>query len=177
MAMVVNLEHYNVIVKFIEVVIWPLTILIVLIIYKKNFNEAFNRIGSLKADASGISFTFEKKIEAAKGLLKEINPKVTAKSVKSISVNLPKSVTSELKQLFDIQTEIDKKILDLAKINNLSIINFNRVDMIAQLEEVGIITHQKAKIFETIIDIIHSADNAVKQHQVDVVKDLFNKLN
>ena len=43
-------------------IIWPLTILIIFLIFRKNLSQVFNRLGSIEASATGVSLGFIDKL-------------------------------------------------------------------------------------------------------------------
>ena len=53
-------------IRIIEIIIWPATLIVVLILFKKNIKSIFDRVGSFEASATGLSMTFQEKIEETK---------------------------------------------------------------------------------------------------------------
>ena len=56
-------------IRIIEIIIWPATLIVVLILFKKNIKSIFDRVGSFEASATGLSMTFQEKIEETKKLV------------------------------------------------------------------------------------------------------------
>ena len=56
----VTFENIN---QLISHIIWPLTVLIILWMYRRHLSGVIKRLGSFEAGATGISMTFDNKLE------------------------------------------------------------------------------------------------------------------
>jgi hypothetical protein len=159
---------FELIIKLVEVIIWPLCLFVILLIYKQHFAKAFQRLGSIKADTTGISMVFDQKIEAAKKLAQQIVPKPMQKSVAEIQVadeNLNRQPFDQLKKM---QFELENKLKTFAQNYNIPFANLNTIQLSNKLKEIGIISIQNAKLIESFIDIADSADKHITpKHLID----------
>jgi hypothetical protein len=69
-------NYFEMVIKLIEIIIWPIILFVIISLFKRNFQSTFQRLGSFKADATGIAITFEKQLEATKQWFANIKPKV-----------------------------------------------------------------------------------------------------
>ncbi|MBU2527479.1 MAG: hypothetical protein KKC03_12855 [Bacteroidetes bacterium] len=161
-------QTFELIIKLVEVIIWPLCLFVVLLIYKQHFAKAFQRLGSIKADTTGISMVFDQKIETAKKMAQQIAPKPTQKSVADILVadeNLNHLPFDHLKKM---QFELENKLKTFAENYKIPFANFNPIQLSNKLKEIGVISIQNAKLIESFMDIADTADkHMTPKHLVD----------
>jgi hypothetical protein len=69
-------NYFEMVIKLIEIIIWPITLFVIILLFKRNFQSTFQRLVSIKANAASISITFEKQLEATKQWFDNIKPKV-----------------------------------------------------------------------------------------------------
>ena len=158
----------------IQTIIWPLTLFIILLVFRKYFISAMSRLGSVEAGASGIKMTFDHKISEAKKLLKEIKPKATSKSIGGIQIQ-PKKSDSYLK-LMDIRMKVDENLNQLAVKNGIDSANTSSIALCEMLKESGIITIQNAQFIHSLLDISNSADETFSNEHLKIVKELFKAI-
>jgi hypothetical protein len=69
-------NYFEMVIKLIEIIIWPITLFVIILLFKRNFQSTFQRLVSIKANAASIAITFEKQLEATKQWFDNIKPKV-----------------------------------------------------------------------------------------------------
>ncbi|KAA5824381.1 hypothetical protein FPF71_09365 [Algibacter amylolyticus] len=163
------------IVKLVEILIWPLTLLIILFLFRKYLAKTFERLGSIKADRTGLSLTFEKKLTEAKQLLQNIQPNAVSKSAPQISIT-PNGSKSPYQQLVDLKVNLENQLVSLAKSNTVDPENLTSIMLSDKLKETGVLSINNEKLISAILDIINSADSSISQQQVNEVKTLYNNV-
>jgi hypothetical protein len=172
------------IISIIEIIIWPLTLIIILILFKNNITGIFDRVGSFEASATGLSMTFQEKIEETKKLvpidpLASISDGTKSKSSVKIPVGRKKSMKGETpyQSLLAIRDDLNNQIIRKAQQHNLSTKNLSNIEISDKLKAMGGLTIQKAKAFQALIELTNSADPSITHDQVNQVYQLFQNLN
>ena len=172
-------------IRIIEIIIWPATLVIVLFMFKKNITGIIGRIGSIEASASGLSMTFQEKIEETKKLLPQaaLQPSQNASGTKSkSSVKIPspkKKIQAEnpYQTLLAIRDALNKEIILKAHQNNVNTDNKSSVEISNELKTIGVLTIQKTKAFQSLLDLTNAADPGISQDQANQVNHLYENLN
>ncbi|MAW95221.1 MULTISPECIES: hypothetical protein [unclassified Leeuwenhoekiella] len=159
-------------VQLISVIIWPLTLLIIVFKFKTFFGGAINRMQSLDASASGISMTFQNKIDEAKALLSKMAPQIRAQS-KSASGAVQ---GSPYERILNIKKELQKFIIDKAEACKIQTNGQDPASLTTQLAEIGALTFQQQQSITTTLDLVNSADHSVTDSQVVVVDQLYQSI-
>lgn len=167
---------FELIIRLIEVIIWPFCFLLILLIYKSHFARAIQRIGSIKADATGISMVFDQKIEAAKNLAKQIAPNNTQKMSTEILVNPENINRHPFDQLKKMQFELENKLKKIADQFNIPPGNLNPSEGLQKLKEIGAISIQNVKLIEMFLDIANSADKGITLKHLGDCKTIYNAI-
>mgnify|MGYP001815898979 CR=1 FL=1 len=155
------------IIKLLDVIVWPFTIIIVLFLFKKNLSNVIGRLGSFEASAQGISMTFQKKMEETAN---KLLPAGKSKSSITITSGTPNE------QLNALRLNLEKQINDIAKRNNLETNNMRHIEIANKLVDAGGMTLQKSRAFSALHDLTNSGDSKVSQAQVDKVKLMIKEL-
>lgn len=159
-------------IKLLEILIWPVLFVFVLVFFKKHFVSAMSRLGSINASATGVTMTFDNKMETAKKLLKTIQPKSISKSSSGIQVK-----NESYEALLKIKAATISKLKAIASKNGVATDNKTSTVLCSELEEAGIITIQKAKVFDSILDIASAADESFNASHLKVIDELFKVIN
>ncbi|PKP44544.1 MAG: hypothetical protein CVT96_01000 [Bacteroidetes bacterium HGW-Bacteroidetes-13] len=167
---------FELVIKLVEVIIWPLCLFVILLIYKHHFAKAFQRLGSIKADATGISMVFDQKIEAAKKLAQQIVPKQMQKSGTDIQVDDENLNRHPYEQLKHLQFELENKLKSFAKTYNIPFSNLNPIQLSNKLKEIGVISIQNAKLIESFFDIADTADRHITPKQLIDCKTIYDSI-
>jgi len=149
-----------------EIVSWPVTLLFILLFFRKYFTSALARLGTLQAGASGITMTYDKKIANAKKLLKEIQPSSTSKSSVGIKVKSNSSYT----KLMDLKMELNAGLIRLATENGIDCEGKTGAILNNELKESGIITLQRAHLIDSLMDVSNSADASFSKDHLKVAE-------
>lgn len=164
-------SDFELIIKLLEVIIWPLIFFFIMAMFRKQIAQIIDRLGSLKADSTGVSLVFEKKLAEAKQLVAKIQPKATADIVVS-------SDTQDLPyhQLITLRAQLEHQLHDLAQNNHIDNSNSSSFDILEKLKETGALNIKNAKAIHVLVDLINAADATTTQRQVNEVKALLNKI-
>lgn len=165
---------FEFIIRLIEVIIWPFCFLLISLIYKSHFARAIQRIGSIKADATGISMVFDQKIEAAKNLAKQIAPNNTQKMSTEILVD--NSNHHPYDQLKKLQFELESKLNKIAQNYKIPLTNQSPTEGLQKLKEIGAVSIQNAKLIDLFLDIANSADKKISLKNLTDCKFIYNSI-
>ena len=160
------------IVELIRVIIWPVTLLIIIFKFKTFFGGAINRMQSLDANATGISMTFENKIDQPKVLLKKmgVQPATQSKSVET------RTEINPYLEVQHIKTDLETLIKTKAEAYNVDDPDQNAADLTKRLSEIGLFTLQQARGINTLLDISSTADASITPEQAQIVKQLYQRV-
>lgn len=154
-------------IEILEIITWPITLLILVVVFRKYFISALSRLGSLQAGASGFTMTFDQKITEAKQLLKGIQPKNLAKE----------SSSSNYTKLLEMKVELNTKLTQLASKNNVDSTNKSHLMLCEELQEIGIITIQKSTLIKTFFDLVASANSSLSDKNLQVTEEVYNSIH
>ncbi len=161
-------------ISLITVVIWPLTVIICFLFFRRKLIEIMGSISSFRAGPDGIEFTtFEKDLKATEEQfhISETASGGISKSSGSLNMNLSLSGTP-FQQLMELRGVLTNKIGKRAEELNIPIENASSSILVEKLKEVGGITIKKARSFNTLLALINKADKKVTQSQVDRIKNM-----
>ncbi|MEH6407519.1 MAG: hypothetical protein V7767_09575 [Leeuwenhoekiella sp.] len=164
--------HFQQIIELISVIIWPVTFLIIIFKFKTFFGGAINRMQSINASATGLSMTFENKIDQAKALLVKLGPQPTSKAK---SIIIPDGSTP-YSDVLKIKTQLEKLITEKAEAYNISSSDKNPMSLTSKLAEIGLLTLQQARAINAALDIANSADKNLTASQADIVQQLYDRV-
>lgn len=157
-------------------IIWPLTVLIILWMYRKHLSGVIKRLGSFEAGATGISMTFDNKLEETfEDFLPESTPQLKSKSSFQIKSDAQK-ITTPYHQLLNIREGLHNLIINKAQEFNISTVDKTSIELCQILKEKGEVSSKNARFFNALIDLTNTGDASITQFQVDKVKKLYNNL-
>ncbi|WGK64476.1 hypothetical protein [Croceiramulus getboli] len=166
-----SLEWFKEIIKLVDVIIWPLIVFCFVLMFRPYFAQAFKRLGSIQAGATGIAMTFDKKIDETKALLKQIRPKDQSKSA---SRRLSSSTQSdEQLGLNQIEIGVEQHLQALAEQNEVDVNGLNTLEINTKLKDRGIILLQKKKLIDHLIDLLKTPHGDLNNEQLQVINDLY----
>lgn len=178
-------EHIIILVKapsweqftaLIQVLIWPLTVVICLALFRKHLADVIDRLGSFKAGSSGLEMTFQNKLDEALTLPALKPSAAIAKSGGSINIQGSKAGTP-YEQLLELRDVLNHKIRAKANELNIDTSNMSNHAISQKLKEVGGITFQNSQAFETLIELTNAASQQITQAQVNQVRALVYNLD
>ncbi|NNK87156.1 MAG: hypothetical protein HKO90_02635, partial [Flavobacteriaceae bacterium] len=160
----------------IDVLIWPLTLIICFMIFRKQLRELIGKVGSFKATKDGLEMTFQDKLESIQTLpaLKAVGG--ISKSGGQIKIKGSKA-KSPYEELLELRDVLNSKIVGKARGLKIETDNMSNIAISDKLKEVGGITLQQAKAFKALIDLTNSASPKITQAQVNEVRSLVNNLD
>ena len=182
------------IINLLDVIIWPLTVLVGLLFFRKHIGKIISSLGSIKAGAQGFEMNFiEDKLQEATKLIGIGSNGITAKDGSSIipkdgssiipkdSKITPKSSHAETpyQELLELQDAINHKLKNIATQKGISVIGSSNFALTSQLEDNQIINNQTARQLKTLIELNNMGLNSPKitYNQVTQIKKLFNNIS
>lgn len=164
------------IIKLLDVIIWPLTVLIGLLFFRKNIGKIISSLGSIKAGAQGFEMNFiEEKLQEATKLIGIGSSNIEAKSGGNIILKESRAVTAH-EQLLEIRDALTNKIRDKANENNIQTNSISSIALSEKLVDNNAITRQSARNFKILIELTNVGTHSITQAQVNQVKALYNNL-
>jgi hypothetical protein len=172
---IVNKSNFELFIQLVDTIIWPVTLLFVLFLFRRNLSEIIQRLGSVKADGTGIKISFEDKIASTKKLFQQIKPATVSKSSQEIQ---PEGLTREspFGQISGIKTNLINYLKSKAEEDNIHTEGLSATMTCDKLKETGAITIQKAKMIAAMLDVIAAAKPSATQEQADEIESLYNKI-
>lgn len=170
-----SLSNFELTIKLIEIVIWPLTLFLILFFFRKSFAGIFQRIGTLKVDSSGIAMSFEKALEITKTTFEINRPEIMGKGKSSIDIE---NATNELpfQQLMAIKQSLDKALIDLASEEGIDVSDKSGVFLCNALEAKGAISQQKSELTKSLLRVVNMARMDITQAHLNIIKKMYNAL-
>jgi hypothetical protein len=167
--------NFELTIKLIEVVIWPLTLFLIIFFFRKSFAGVFQRLGTLKVDSSGIAMSFEKELEATKSTFELNRPEIMGKGKSSFDIENA-SNEPPFQQLMAIKQSLDKALIDLASEEGIDVSDKSGVFLCNALEAKGAISQQKSELTKSLLKLVNMARMDISQSQMDIIKKMYNAL-
>jgi hypothetical protein len=174
-----GLTNLDFISKIIEHLIWPLTLLIIFIVFRKHLSNIMQKLSGIDASATGISLKFDKQIDnAIENFLptQDEDPLIAKTAIKIGEQKEPELPKTPFQQILSVRDELNHQIILKSQKNNISTISKSSIDLKNELLNSGAISLQEAKLFQTLIDLTNACDKTITQSQVNKVKLLSNTL-
>lgn len=168
-------SNFELIIKLIEVIIWPVTLFLILFLFRKSFVGAFHRLGTLKVDSSGIAFSFEKELEKAKATFEIVKPEEMSKAKSGLEIE-NKLNEPPYQQLMTIKDSLEKAVIDLAVEEGISFSHKNTIFLCDALEAKGILTKQKSELTKTLLKVVNMARTDITPIQIQEIQTMYNAL-
>ena len=165
----------DIILKVIDTVVWPGTILVIILLFRKKFGSAMDRLGSFEASATGVSMSFEPKLDQAKKLFNELKPGGVKKSAVGIQ-GLDHMEKSPMEQVMELRREIIKTVHELATENNVDTFDRSTAALCAELANKGVISKDNATLLSTLMNVLDSATPNITAVQVAEIRDMYNAI-
>lgn len=160
-------------------IIWPLTILIIFLLFKRNLSEVFKRLGSIEASTTGLSLGFiDKEIEAVEAY-QESESQVKRKSgvlLKSGS-SAQNKVKSPHYQLLTIRAGLRDLIVAKAEENDIAVEGKSSLELRDDLIDKGRLTPRNAHVFTSLVNLTSTAGPEITKEQVKKINQLFKNLS
>jgi len=155
--------------------VWPITVVLILLIFKKNLAHIFKRLGSFRADATGISMDFiDKEIEAVETLV-DSKPQVMSKS--ATGINSEAKIKSPHYQLLSIRAGLRDIIVEKAEQSEIATQGKSSLELRDDLIDKGSLTPRNAHVFSVLINLTSTAGPDITKEQVTRIKRLYKNLS
>lgn len=190
------------IINLLDVIIWPLTVLVGLLFFRKHIGKVISSLGSIKAGAQGFEMNFiEDKLQEATKLIGIGSSGITSKDGSNIipkdgSSIIPKdggsiipkdgsSITPKMshaetpyQELLELQDAIGLKLKNIASQKGISVNGASNFALTNELFDQQIINNQVARQLKTLIELNNMGLNSPKitYNQVSQMKNLFNNI-
>jgi|GEM_PF-4119165 len=162
-------------IALIEAVIWPASLLIIILVFRKNIANSFNRLGSITANASGLSLNFEAALEAAKDVFEDGKiEEATAKS--GVSINGKSKVLEPYEQLIAIKQSIEKTLLEIAAEQNIPTQGKSFEALNATLAQNNILSPSNSQKIAALLTAVNTAPLSIKRHQVSDLQQMYESI-
>jgi len=166
---------FELFIHFVDAIIWPVTLLVILLIFRRNFSDAFKRLGTLKADSTGIELSFQSKIEATKKLFQQIKPALVSKSGQDIQ-----TFTEENDMPFADILAARSNLINYLKITSekegINVDGLSPKKISDKLKETGGISIQQSKMINAMLEVTAAADASSTEQQAKDIEDLMQKI-
>lgn len=175
------------IIKLLDVIIWPLTVLIGLLFFRKHIGKIISSLGSIKAGAQGFEMNFiEDKLQEATKLIGIGSSGISAKDGGGINPKSgggisPKKSHAETpyQELLELQDSINQKLKTIASQNGMTTTSVSNFALTNELTDRDIIKPHTARELKALIELNNLGLNSPKitYAQVTQMKNLFNKIS
>ena len=190
------------VINLLDVVIWPLTVLIGLLFFRKHIGKILSSLGSIKAGAQGFEMNFiEDKLQDAtkligigsSGIISKDGSSIIPKDGSSIipkdgSSIIPKDskvipnrtqATSPYQELIELEDAIALKLKKIAEQNGFATSTTSNFALTSDLADNGIIDNHLAQKLKVLIELNTMGLNSPKitHEQVTQMKKLFNNIS
>ncbi|MBT8376587.1 MAG: hypothetical protein KJO22_06940 [Bacteroidia bacterium] len=191
------------IIRLLEVIIWPIAMIIALYMFKNQISKLFNSLGSIKAGAQGFEMNFiEDKLNEATQLIGTGPPDIRAKSGGGINpksggginpksggginpknddgiVNTKGYAETPYQELLELQDIINQKLKAIANQNNIDVGSASNFAITSQLEHHQVISKTTSRELKALIELNNLGLNSPKitYAQVTRIKKLFNNIS
>lgn len=166
---------FELFVQLIDSIVWPFTLLLVLFLFRRNFSDVIQRLGTLKADSSGFEISFEKKIEATKKLFQQIKPAAISKSGKDIQA-FNEENDSPFGKILKVRSNLINYLKVVSEKNNIQVDGLLPQDISTKLKDTGAITIEQMKMINAMLEVTASANAAATERQANDVEELMKKM-
>jgi len=188
-------DTFHQIINLLDVIIWPIAMILGLYMFKKHIGKVISSLGSIKAGAQGFEMNFiEDKLQEATKLIgigtsginaKDgggINPKdgggINPKGGGDIT---PKRSHAETpyQELLELQDSINQKLKNIASQKGITVTGSSNFAITSELSDHEIITSHTARELKALIELNNLGLNSPKitYAQVAQMKKLFNSIS
>lgn len=164
--------------KVIEHLIWPITFLIIFIVFRKHFANIMKKLSGIEASATGISLKFDQQIDEAieNNLPINTNTLIAKSAIKIGGQKEDEAPKTPFQQMLNLRDILNHRIILKSQENNISTVNKSSIQLKDELLKSESITSQDAKLFQTLIDLTNASDKSITQSQLNKVHLLYNNL-
>jgi len=157
-------------------IIWPLTVVLIILIFKRNLSHTFKRLGSIEAGAQGVSMTFDKQVKEAEAVVLKKTEAISKSGVRIKSNKTKVKSKSPHYQLLAIRADLRDLIVNKAQEFNISTEHKSSLELRDELIDIGELQPDKAHSFTVLINLASSAGPEITKAQVKKIKNMYNHL-
>jgi hypothetical protein len=161
------------VIKLIEVLIWPLSLVIVILMFRKNISASFNRLGSITASSSGLSLNFESALEAAQEVFEQGDSSGSSKSFGKLGTE---TTLKPYETLVDIKKSIESLLLKLAIEHSVTIAGKSQESIVADLAQRNIINPKKSLKFQRLVAAVDAAPMSISHNQAAQLQEMYDTI-
>lgn len=161
--------------RLVEIIIWPLTLFVIIMMFRGQFRNAMERLGSFKADASGISLSFEPKLDAAKKIFAALQSDDAAKSGVSLKPTNNFTGTPQ-EQLSQIKAKLHSTLVELAAEAQVATSGKSAAALCKELQQRGVIKNDSGHLIGALLEVIDAAPATISQAQLDEIEKMYNSI-
>ncbi|BAO56349.1 hypothetical protein [Nonlabens marinus] len=161
-------------IALIDAIIWPASLIIIILLFRKSISRSFSRLGSITANSSGLSLNFESALAEAQEVFDLESSSPQAKSFNGIHGT---SITARpYEQLVAIKKSIESTLLELAVENSISIKGKKLQTISSQLAQQQVFSQTKNEKMAALLTAVDSAPLSINHHQVAVLQRLHDAI-
>ena len=150
--------------------VWPITLLLILFYFRKNFTEIFKRLSAIKADTTGIALNFERQLSEVEELSVAHASNATAKSGASVAI-------SPHEQLLVLRNQLHGKLANEVAAFKKDTEDKSISDLFHQLIKIDrFATEKEERFMKSLIDLVNTNETGISQAQVNRIKLLFQRM-
>ncbi len=156
------------ILQLIDIIIWPITLLVILFGFRKYVSNAIKRVTSFSAGAGGVEFSFAEQIKEAKQKIDVLKTTATSKSgtFENETIN-----TIHEKQSI-LQNYVNQKALD----NGMDLNHSGIFTTTEELKHVGAITIEEAEMIHIVDHLLQKAGPNISAQEMNQISQLVNEV-
>lgn len=162
--------------ELLEVIIWPITLVVLMIVLRPYLSEAFKRLVSLQAGPTGIAFTFEKALEEATESFAINKPTSLGTAKSGGDIAFAKAYNTPYEQLVDIKKSLDATINDLATSSGIKASGKSTIQIIDELSAAHVMRKETVHPMRSLVAAVNSAPIGISQNQVNQLQNLLDAL-
>lgn len=174
-----GLTHLDFISKLIGNLIWPVTLFLIFVIFRKHFANLMRNLSGIDASSTGISLKFDQQIDdAIENFLptKEDNTVISKSAIQIGGQQQLHVPITPFQQMLNLRDELNHRIILKSQENNITTVQKSSIELKNELVKVESIPAKEAKLFQTLIDLTNASDKTISQAQVNKVKLLYTNL-
>lgn len=149
--------------------VWPITLLLILFYFRRNFTEIFRRLSAIKADTTGIAMNFERQLSEVEELSVVHASDATSKSAASLA-------SSPHEQLLLIRNQLREKLAEEVIAFNKDAEDKSITDLFHQLIKLDRFTVKEERFIKSLIDLVNTHETGISQAQVNRIKLLLHRM-
>lgn len=162
-------------IALIDATVWPISLVTIVLVFRKYIAKSFGRLGSITASSSGLSLNFEQALEEAKDIFEE-GTNLTEVSKSAVSINEKAFKPEPYEQLISIKKSIATTLSDLAIENSIPVVGKDLYGINNQLAQQKVISTANSLKISALLNAVDQAPLSIKRHQVVDLQHLYDAI-